>query len=410
MTTLALTTGKRKIKDGSRYNAYFPPESAAYGSSTVLNKNGTVENTVKYIADIIEKDKSDTAKIAKILKGKNLKETITNIHSFMVNYLQYDTEAGEKLRSPRRTWWVGHKQNDKETGDNGVDCDDLTIFAGSILRNLGIPFNIRIVKINKDDFQHVYLIVPKNGKGLSGPYYTLDGVISDFDYEYPFKTEKTFDMQGMKIEYLGNITGENADDKVLSMLKNYRYGIANGHLVTTKINHADVLKMLDYAIANWHDVAKRKQAVDILAASEKQNFPGKHFFAVLQNYVDGNLSGVLGQLGDDATPPAPKSNKTKKSNVWDAISALFGAAANFDWGLIGGKKNNQTTAPNIIPPAAYNSPERQAAGISMTSVAGILIGGALVYFAYENFKKAKPKAIASRARTKKTPVRKTQLK
>jgi len=39
-----------------------------------------------------------------------------------------------------------------ETGDTGVDCDDLTIFAGSILKNLNIPFYIRIVKIDKEDF------------------------------------------------------------------------------------------------------------------------------------------------------------------------------------------------------------------------------------------------------------------
>ncbi len=417
--TLALTTGKRKIEDGSRFNAYFPPENSAYGSDMVLQRNGTVDDTVKHIAEIIKKDKSDTAKIAPLLKGKTLKETLANIHNFMIKYLQYDTEAGEKLRSPRRTWWVGQKQNDKQTKDGGVDCDDLTIFSGTILSNLKIPFYIRIVKISKDDFQHVYLIVPMNGKELSGPHYTLDGVISDFNYEYPFKTEKTFDMHGIKIEYLGNIVDESTDSRVLNMLINYRNDIASGQMVTTKMNSSDVLKMLDYAIKNWQDAKKRKQSVEILAAAEKQNFPGQQFFAVLQSYVFNELSGVLaGGIIDNAPDitDLPKMNNPKKwkpkksgSNLWDGISSLFNAAANFDWGLIGGHKRSseQNTVNYPVPQSGgYASPKTQAAGISITSIGGILIGGALLYFAYENFKKAKPKTV----RAKPVPTRRKTLK
>ena len=178
MNELALTTGKRKIKDGSRFNAMFPPESASYGNDSVLMEHGTVQDTVKLISKIINSDYKDTEKVAAYLKGNTRAKTLKNIHNFMVDYLQYDTESGEKLRSPRRSWWVGQKQKDKETGDTGVDCDDLVIFSGSILKNLNIPFYIRIVKVNQDEFQHVYLIVPPSGNELSGAYITLDGVLN----------------------------------------------------------------------------------------------------------------------------------------------------------------------------------------------------------------------------------------
>jgi len=204
---LALTTGKRKIKDGSKFNHLFPAKNMSYGNSTILHKNGTVDQTVKFMADIIKQDAADTAKLAPLLQGRTRIETLQNLHRFMIDYLQYDTEDQEKLRSPRRTWWVGNQQHDAETGDNGVDCDDMAIFAGSVLHNLNIPYYIRIVMVNGNDWEHVYLIVPPEGTNLSGTYITLDGVLSDFNYEYPFHNQNTFDMAGNKLQisYLGNI-------------------------------------------------------------------------------------------------------------------------------------------------------------------------------------------------------------
>ena len=411
---LALTTGKRKIKDGSRFNRFFPPESSAYGSNTVLQNNATVEETVKHIADVIKRDRADTAGIAKMLKGKTRKETLANIHNFMTQYLQYDTEAGEKLRSPRRTWWVGQKQKDNETGDTGVDCDDLTIFAGSILKSLNIPFYIRIVKIDKDDFQHVYLVVPVDGDELSGTYFTLDGVLSDFNYEYPFKTDKTFDMNGIKIEYLGKISSETGS-KVLNMLKEFRYEIGAGQLSPTKINKSDLLNMLDYAIENWDK--NRKEAFKNLADAERKHYPGQTFFSKLYGYEKfssgKSLSGdwmpsdwtAEDQALLDNNNPKIKDDKPKSgSSVWDAVSSVFNAAANFDWGLIGGHKRNgsQNNVNYSIPQQNYSSPKSQVAGMSLASLGGIVLVGGLVYLAYQNYQKVKTQPKPAAVRRKKT--------
>ena len=173
---LGLTTGKRAIKNGAKYDKYFSNEESAYGNYRMLDNHGTVQDTVKHIAKLIVSKKKDTTAISQTLKGASRKETVRNVHRIMVNYLQYDTESGEKLRSPRRSWQVGQKQIDKQTGDTGVDCDDMVLFSGTILHNLNIPFYIRIVKIDQDEFQNVYLIVPEQGTELKEKYLTLDGV------------------------------------------------------------------------------------------------------------------------------------------------------------------------------------------------------------------------------------------
>ena len=59
-----------------------------------------------YKGEYIQKYKSDTAKLAPILKGKSLEETLRNNWNFVYNHIQYklDTPGIEELRRPARTW------------------------------------------------------------------------------------------------------------------------------------------------------------------------------------------------------------------------------------------------------------------------------------------------------------------
>ncbi len=395
--SLALTTGKRKIKDGRPFYPFFPPESEAYANYSILNRDGTVEETVKFIADIIQKDKKDTRKIARYLKAPSRLKTLRNIHGFMLNYLQYDTEAGEKLRSPRRTWWVGNTENDKQTGDTGVDCDDLVIFSGSILRNLNIPFFIRIVKIESDQFQHVYLIVPKNGDDLSNGYYTLDGVLSDFDYEYPYTLQNTFTMDGLKIEYLGNIrpVAANAESPVYHWLTQTYKEIVSGKETPKNVSKADLVKMLGYALKNWD--TNRLTALKNLADTERTKFPGHQTFQQLyktqlkiDNYGLGALSGDWmpsdwtaedEQLLDN--PPGARYYKQKID--WNnIINSAFSFLASRDWGISNKKGNNLQPTPTT----AY-LPQQQQAGFFTKYQIPILmiVAGGTVFLLWDSKQK-----------------------
>ncbi len=53
-----------------------------------------------------------------------------------------------------------------EMGDSpAVDCDDATILIGALLKSIGIPYAIRAVSFNNDDFSHVYGLCKIEGKG-----------------------------------------------------------------------------------------------------------------------------------------------------------------------------------------------------------------------------------------------------
>jgi len=394
---LSLTTGKRKIKDGSWFNHMFPSEANAYGKSSVLKDSGNVTDTVKFIAEVIEKDRSDTKQIAQYLNANNRTKILQNIHNFMVNYLQYDTESGEKLRSPRRTWWVGQKQIDHETGDKGVDCDDLVIFSGSILRNLNIPFFIRIVKVNQNEFQHVYIVVPPSGEQLSGTYITLDGVLSDFDYEYPFKEEKTFNQKGMKIEYLGELAPTiQQTDPILKLLVNIRKKVSAKKITPSRINASDLLRMLDYVIKNWEFPLNRLAALESMAEIEKGSGRKYGVFTSLYAHYSNQpyLTGLKGGNWDDIPVEDYQGDyinngDTDNDGKWaTALTAMFTALANFDWGLVGGQSGNN----NSYPPVQYQQPKSaglQIAGMSISTIGGLFLLGGMGYLLYENVGKKK---------------------
>lgn len=193
-----VASGKRSIKSGSQYNQFFGPPKK---EDKYLTYAGTTEDTIDFMADIIKNTLADTQSIAPRLKGANLQDTCRNVFNFVFQHIQYkpDDPTTEELRRPVRSW------ADRVTG---VDCDCYSIFIGSILSNLNIPFALRMVKIGgRPYFQHVYVVVPKNGQRSGvlkkGDYLTIDPVLDTFNEEHPF-TEK-YDLFMQPIKYLNGV-------------------------------------------------------------------------------------------------------------------------------------------------------------------------------------------------------------
>lgn len=193
-----VASGARNIRNGTRYSKYFRPPSR---NDKYLSYAGTTTDTIEFMRDIIKNTLDDTKQIAPVLRGNNLRRTLSNIFSFIFNHIQYkpDDPENEELRRPVRAW------ADRVTG---VDCDCYSILIGSILSNLDIPFALRMVKINgKPFYQHVYVVVPKNGQqsGLRhhGSYYTIDPVLDTFNEEHPFTGK--YDLFMQPIKYLNGV-------------------------------------------------------------------------------------------------------------------------------------------------------------------------------------------------------------
>ena len=168
----------RNIKDGSELNHLFPkPEK-----NDVVVAYGNVERTVGLMIKLVKKYHTDTIQITKALEKDNLHDTLYNIWNFVYAYVQYkpDEVGVEQLRRPARTW------ADRKSG---ADCDCMSIFIGSILYNLNIPFKFRITKYDhKTKYQHVYVIVPI----ASNKYITVDTVLDQFNGEKKFTAHKDF--------------------------------------------------------------------------------------------------------------------------------------------------------------------------------------------------------------------------
>jgi hypothetical protein len=179
-----MKTGKRHIKSGDQFNAMFPiPE----GKTQLIKKAANLEDTLKLMKQITATTLEDTVTIAEYLKASTEKQTCSNIWNFCFNHLQYtkDEMGKEQVRRPSRVW-----QDRKE----GVDCDCMSVFIGSILTNLGIPFAFRLTKYQSPEFEHVYPIAyTKNGVLI------LDAVVHKFNREVPYSAKKDIKMD---LEYL----------------------------------------------------------------------------------------------------------------------------------------------------------------------------------------------------------------
>ncbi len=186
----------RTVKDGREYEKYF---NAPKRQDKFLSYAGTTTDTIQFMSDIIKNTLNETKRIAPLLKRPTLDLTLNAIFEFVFDHISYkpDSPQNEELRSPSRTF---------AERASGVDCDCYSIFIGSILSNLNIPFALRMVKINgKPHYQHVYIVVPKDGKksSLEHNYYTVDPVLDTYNEEHPF-TEK-YEIFMQPIKYLNGV-------------------------------------------------------------------------------------------------------------------------------------------------------------------------------------------------------------
>lgn len=190
------------VKSGREYDHLFPK---AEGETIIINREATVEDTLNLIKKTLHLTLKDTERIAKVLKGRTLDETCSNIWHFVFDHIKYqrDERGKEQVRRPARTWANRH---------TGVDCDCMTAFISSILTNLKIPHKNRIAMYKYErGWQHIYPVVPKDGRLNSKlkdreDYIVIDCVKYDYDSEEPYLEFKDY---AMTLEYLNGAEEED---------------------------------------------------------------------------------------------------------------------------------------------------------------------------------------------------------
>ena len=207
-----LSARDRQIKDGSKFDCLFPKPDL---KTTLLQRDGEVEDTVKKMQEIVVKYSWQVKDLCKRLKASTVRQSVKNVFDFVYDYIKYQVEDGEKLRTPAYSWYEGQVLKRQRPNDEkiGVDCDCMSIFCGSCFKEMKIPFAFRITGYALSPlgfcrgFQHVYTIAyDENGKEI-----ICDPVYIAFDKEKEYAIQKTYAMSlnGTDIIMLSGIDDES---------------------------------------------------------------------------------------------------------------------------------------------------------------------------------------------------------
>jgi hypothetical protein len=185
---------KRRIKNGDEFNHLIEKPKG----QKVKFKKGDTFYSVSMMKVWVETFYNQVAKLSQIMKGKTIQETSDKIHYFLYYDIQYQADGvTQNLRSPANSWF-----NRRE----GIDCKSYSIFASSVLMNLGIKHYIRQIKqpkFNPKQFTHVYVVVPFNqisGK-LDKGHSIIDGTIQS--NKEPSYTDKKDVFMDQKLPHIG---------------------------------------------------------------------------------------------------------------------------------------------------------------------------------------------------------------
>jgi hypothetical protein len=147
---------RRNIKSGLQYEKYFPK---AQCKASQLGKGDTTY-TLQLMKQQVVQYQDQTKRIAQILKRSTIPETVKSLYNFAFNHFQYNADGYEQqLRSPACSW---------ASRKLGIDCKSYSLFIGSCLLNMNIPFKFRkITQPNSPDvWSHVYVVIDYKDKEL----------------------------------------------------------------------------------------------------------------------------------------------------------------------------------------------------------------------------------------------------
>jgi len=147
---------------------------SADGEAKMIARFGITSDIVDAVIAVGEESKWQCMQLAPSLRGRTVKQTARNIHTFIRKYIRYvEDEPGKQwIKTPARTW-----------ADKVADCKGYSIFTSSILSCLGIPHAYRFVSYTKGAKvpRHVYIVAFDQGR-----LYPIDACLIDPLKELPY--------------------------------------------------------------------------------------------------------------------------------------------------------------------------------------------------------------------------------
>jgi hypothetical protein len=285
----------RPIISGKGYENLFPSSSC----KPVKLATGNTEVAIKQMAKWAKKHAHQTKALAKQFEKPTLKETLNAIQWFLYHHIQYSIDGeNQNLKSPACTWATRHE---------GTDCKSYSVFASTILLNLGIKHYLRRIKQYdyNNAFTHVYVVIPQNQtKGklkanaqFNKDYFIIDGTI-EFNNELPFKQKDDIYMEpklpiyGLAYASLGcggnTNCGCNSNYETPPVLPTI--GIASTpQMLGAGLNAPDT-QLMEQAFSNFFA---------FLDELEAQGLPKEAVNAVIDNikfYIEKGVEPTIGEL------------------------------------------------------------------------------------------------------------------
>jgi hypothetical protein len=160
-----------------------PPQ----GTKTLVTRFQNTEDLSRAITASHKENLKFARQIAPYFRGSNNYQTGKNIHAFLRQYVPYKVEPG----SSQTTKTLPRMLNDANRGI-GSDCKHYSVFTGTVLDALGIPFVYRLAGYVSNTPQHIYAVIKEGNKETP-----VDAVLPQYNYEK--KPLKKYDMSLYKL-------------------------------------------------------------------------------------------------------------------------------------------------------------------------------------------------------------------
>jgi len=194
----------KPILDGFIFDDIIPSSDCKVLKKRKKNACNSVEEVIyssrKYI--------HETKEIAEKLEGNSIQDTCRIIQDFLSAHIRYSFNDNNKIKSPSCVW-----------SSKTADCKSFTVFASTILYNLGINHFLKTVSSKGGAESHIYVIVPVNqdikklplNAQFNKDYFVVDGTLTTGKYYEPEYEKKLLEI---------NMAPETKDKKFLCLSAN----------------------------------------------------------------------------------------------------------------------------------------------------------------------------------------------
>lgn len=166
----------------------------------IISYNQDTDDIITAILDADQKNPKMSFDNAVMFVSDDDYKTGLNIFNYIKDNIYYKAEPD----SEQTTKSIERLLTDKEG-----DCKHYSLFAGSVLKSLGIPYAYRFVSFDGSDVSHVYIIINPD----TNPIY-LDAVIDEYNTQEPFKYSKDLYPRQSIVNSKNRVSGKIGSKKI----------------------------------------------------------------------------------------------------------------------------------------------------------------------------------------------------